>query len=85
MSTAPEEEIVRLAVATNSTEAHLMEQMLRAEGIRCQVVGDYLEAGIGDVSGLQPEIWVYRSDLERAAALIAPQPHAPDADDETEE
>jgi hypothetical protein len=85
MSTAPGEEIVRLATAANGAQAHLWEQMLRAEGIRCQVVGDYLEAGIGDTPGLQPEIWVYRSDLERAAEVINP-PHAPpEPGDEDEE
>ena len=85
MSTAPQEEIVRLATATNAAEAHLWEQRLRAEGIRCQVVGDYLEAGFGDAPGLQPEVWVYRSDLERAAELIKPHPTPPDAEDEDEE
>jgi hypothetical protein len=85
MSTAPQEEIVRLATATNPTEAHLWEQMLRAEGIRCQVVGDYLEAGFGDAPGLQPEVWVYRSDLERASELIKPHPAPPDAEDQDEE
>jgi hypothetical protein len=82
MSTGHEDDIVRLATASNGAEAHLWEQILRAEGIRCQVVGDYLETGIGDVPGLQPEVWVHRSDLQRAAELIRPRPAPPEPEDE---
>ena len=53
MSANPSDDIVRLATALNSAEAHLYEQALRQAGVRCKVVGDYLEAGFGDIPGLQ--------------------------------
>ena len=64
------DEIVRLAHALNPAEAHIWEQALRDAGIRCKVVGDYLDAGLGDISGIRPEIWVHRDDLERAQKTL---------------
>jgi hypothetical protein len=70
MSTGPDDEIIRLATAPNPAIAHIWEQALRAEGIRCKVVGDYLDAGVGDISGLLPEIWVHREDVPRAEIIL---------------
>ena len=68
------EDIVRLARASNQAEAYLWQQSLEEEGIACKVVGDMLEAGLVDAPGIRPEVWVHRSDLERAAAFL--QAHA---------
>jgi hypothetical protein len=65
------DDVVHLASAANPTEAHLWQQVLQAEGVRCQAVGDYLDAGIGDLPGLRAEVWVQRKDLERARAILA--------------
>jgi hypothetical protein len=70
MSFEPNEEIVRLATATNPAQAHIWEQALLDADIRCQVVGDYLDAGIGDVPGMQAELWVRKEDLARAEEII---------------
>jgi hypothetical protein len=70
MAVEQPDEVVRLASARNSFEAHEWEQALREENIYCKVVGDYLEAGIGDISGLLPEIWVRREDLARAEEVL---------------
>ena len=70
MSTEPSDDIVRLTTAENPAEAHILEQALRAEGIRCKVVGDYLDASFGDLPGLKPEIWVHREDVERAQSVL---------------
>jgi hypothetical protein len=70
MSTDPNDEIVRLATAPNPAQAHIWEQALRDAGIKCKVVGDYLNAGIGDVPGIQAEIWVHRGDVERADEVL---------------
>ena len=70
MSTNDADEIVRLVTADNPTEAHIWEQALKAEGIRCKVVGEYLDAGIGDISGVRPEIWVRRGDVARAEEIL---------------
>jgi hypothetical protein len=63
-------EIARLAEAANPFQAHIWQQALQEEGIRCQVVGDYLEAGIGDIPGMGAEVWVEAADLARAEAIL---------------
>jgi hypothetical protein len=70
MSTDDPDEVVRLATAMNPTEAHIWADALKAEGIRCRVVGDYLEASYGDLSGTRPEIWVRRADVPRAEEVL---------------
>jgi hypothetical protein len=65
-----EDEVVRLARAANPVEAHIWEEALLAEGIRCKVVGDFLDAGFGDVPGISPEVWVRRKDLARAEEVL---------------
>jgi hypothetical protein len=70
MATEHDDDIVHLATARNPFQAHAWEQALRQEGISCKVVGDYLDAGIGDISGFLPEIWVRRDDRTRAEKLL---------------
>jgi hypothetical protein len=77
-------DVVRLTTAANPVEAHILEQALLAEGIRCRVVGDYLGAGFGDVPGVRPEVWVHRDDLAAAEAVLEAGAHKA-AEDETNE
>jgi hypothetical protein len=63
-------DVVRLATAANPVEAHIFEQALKDEGIRCKVVGEFLDAGVGDIPGLNAEIWVHREDLSRATEIL---------------
>ena len=51
---------------------------------RSQVVGDYLEAGIGNITGLTAELWVHRDDLARAEEILRKRQVAPD-DEESED
>jgi hypothetical protein len=71
----PNDEVVTLTQAANPVQAYIWENALRDEGIRCQVVGDYLDAGIGDISGVQPEIWVKRQDVTQAQAVLERHSH----------
>ncbi len=64
------DDIVRLATATNPPEAHIWEQALKEAGIPCRVVGDFLDAGLGDIPGMRAEIWVHRDDLARAEEVL---------------
>jgi hypothetical protein len=66
----PARDLVRLAVAANPFQAHIWQQALQGEGIPCQVLGDYLDAGIGDIPGIGAEVWVETTDLERAEAIL---------------
>ena len=70
MSTDHSDDIVRLVTAPNPVDAHIWQQALDTEGIQCHVVGDFLDAGIGDIPGFKAEIWVHRDDLARAQAVI---------------
>jgi hypothetical protein len=65
-------DLVRLATAVNPFQAHIWQQALQEEGIRSQVLGDYLDAGIGDIPGIEAEIWVEAADLDRAEAILRP-------------
>lgn len=62
--------LVRLAAALNSFQAHLWQQGLEQEGIRCKVLGDFLEASLADLPGSSPEIWVEAADLSRAEEVL---------------
>jgi hypothetical protein len=70
MNSEDPHDVVRLAAAANPFQAHIWQQALEQEGIRCQVLGDYLDAGIGDIPGMKVELWVETVDLARAEAIL---------------
>jgi hypothetical protein len=70
MNTEHPKDVVRLATARNPFGAHAWEQALKEEDIYCKVVGDYLDSGIGDISGVLPEIWVREEDIDRARDVL---------------
>jgi len=54
--------------------------------VRCKVVGDYLDAGLGDIPGMQSELWVHRDDVTRAEEVLrelggAEAPAEPETDE----
>jgi hypothetical protein len=63
-------DVVKLVTAVNPALAHIWQQALIDEGIRCEVVGDFLDAGIGDIPGLRAELWVHRDDKVRAEQIL---------------
>src|SRR5262245_19057645 len=65
------DEIARVGKAGNPQEAQIWRQILEENGIRSQVVGEHLAQLFGAIPPSYPEVWVNRSDLERARALIA--------------
>jgi hypothetical protein len=71
MSSDARDDVVRLAIADNPVQAHIWQQAMEEEGITCQVVGDYLDAGLGNIPGLKAELWVHQEDVERARAVLA--------------
>lgn len=78
-------QLVRLTAAANSVQAHIWQQGLEREGIRCQVLGDYLGSGLGDIPGITAEIWVESADLARAEAILRQHQDRPDAENSAEE
>lgn len=75
MTSQDQHNVVRLAAAANPVQAHIWQQALEQDGIRCQVLGDFLDAGIGDIPGISAELWVEPSDLERAEAILSQHQH----------
>jgi Putative prokaryotic signal transducing protein len=89
MATPARDDIVPLTTASNPAQAHIWQQVLEGEGIQCEVVGDYLDAGIGDIPGMQAELWVHRDDAERALDIlrntkVPREPGSEDADEMSE-
>lgn len=66
----PDVDIIRLVTAPNPALAHIWQQALEAEGIRANVVGDMLDAGIGNIPGANAELWVRRQDVARAEEVL---------------
>lgn len=70
MHSENQSDLVRLAAAANPFQAHIWEHALQGEGIPCQVLGDYLDAGIGDIPGIRAEVWVEAVDRARAEEVL---------------
>jgi hypothetical protein len=86
MFTSSTDDIVRLRTAPNPPIAHIWEQTLAEAGIRSTVVGDYLGAGVGNLPGMQAELWVHRDDVQRAEEVLQQMhPAEPDATPEDAE
>lgn len=78
-------DLVRLTTAANSFQAHIWQQGLEREGIRCQVLGDYLYGGIGDIPGITAEVWVEPADLARAEAILRQHQDRSEVEESTDE
>lgn len=75
MGASTDDRIVRLATASNPQEAALWQQALEAEGIRCRVVGEMLGSfGVVYPGPVQPEIWVFEGDVDRARTVLESRP-----------
>lgn len=70
MNSEDHHDLLRLVTAANPFQAHILQQALEREGIRCQVLGDYLDAGFGDIPGMMAEVWVEAADVTRAEAIL---------------
>src|SRR5262245_47365314 len=77
MATPLDHDVVRVATAPNPAAAHIWQNALEEEGIKAHVVGEFLDVGIGNVPGFQPEIWVRRDDVARAEEIL--RDHQPTA------
>jgi hypothetical protein len=77
-------DLVVVATAVNPAQAHIYQQALEAAGIRCKVVGEYLDAGIGDIPGVEAEVWVRQKDLARAQQILRQGQNRARSDRETE-
>jgi hypothetical protein len=71
------DEIIRLFTDLHPAQAHVWCSALEEEGIPAKVVGDYLDAGFGDIQGVRAELWVPAADAQRAQAII--DAHTPTA------
>jgi hypothetical protein len=78
-------DFVRLTSAPNSFEAGIWQQALQDAGIRCEVLGDYLEAGIGNLPGMSVELWVEAANLTRAQEILREHQNNSDTHDDSSE
>jgi hypothetical protein len=78
------DDYVHLANARNPVEANIWRQALEDEGVSCKVVGDMLEAGIGNVGSVKTEVWVHANQVEQARAFLAAHHGAADESEEDE-
>jgi Putative prokaryotic signal transducing protein len=78
-------DVVKLVTAQNPSQAHIWQNALADAGIRAKVVGDFLEAGFGDMTGAKPEIWVHRDDVARAEEVLRGGEAVSDTDVEEDE
>lgn len=84
MAEKPADNVVCIAKASTPSEAHIWQGALENEGIQCHVVGDYLDGGIGNIPGLQAEIWVHEDEAEKARQIIESHQRGEDEDSEEE-
>jgi hypothetical protein len=63
-------DIVCLLAAVHPGQAHTRRAALEEAGIEAKVVGEYLDAAIGDIPGARAELWVHREDADRALTII---------------
>ena len=70
MNSEDQHELVRLATAANPFQAHIWQQAIPRKGICCQVLSDYLNAGIGDIPGIAVEVWGEPADAAGAATIL---------------
>lgn len=75
MTERDSQDIVCLVTAANPPQAHIWAQALENQGIEARVVGDYLDAGIGDIPGSRAEVWVHREDVARAETVLKSREH----------
>jgi hypothetical protein len=66
-------DVVCLAKALTSPEAHLVQQKLDEAGIDSNVVGDYADVAFGETPPGESEIWVHRKDLAAAERILKQQ------------
>jgi hypothetical protein len=70
------DDVVRVTVAPNETEAEIICGLLRSEGIECSYRQTNVGAGAFDgMPGGSQEVVVPASDLERARQVLAARPN----------
>ena len=68
------EGVVEVYWAADAPQAHLVKTVLKKAGIDARVVGEMLQAALGELPmgpATSPRIWVPRKDEARARAIIA--------------
>ena len=69
MADTHDNEIICVAKARHPMEAHIWRQALEAEGLHCEVVGEYLLSGeVGTPAAT--ELWVHRRNADLARAIL---------------
>ena len=69
-----DENVVEVYWAADAPQAHLVKAVLKKAGIEAQVVGEMLQAAVGNLPwgpSTSPRVWVAKTDEAHARAIIA--------------
>ena len=61
---------VRLASFNNNVQAHMLQDILKDEGIESMLQGEYANQVMSYIRGIGIDILVFEKDLERAQAIL---------------
>src|SRR5690606_17888944 len=69
----PDDRLVRVYTAADAGDAHLVRDLLAAEGVRAVIQGENLSMARGEIPlgpTTAPSVWVREGDVPQARALI---------------
>lgn len=61
---------VRLVSFNDNVQAHMLQDMLRDEGIESMVQGEFTNQVMSYIRGIDVDVLVFEKDLERAKELL---------------
>lgn len=61
---------VRLVSFNDNVQAHMLQDMLRDEGIESMVQGEFTNQVMSYIRGIDVDVLVFEKDLERAQAIL---------------
>lgn len=61
---------VRLTSFYDNVQAHMLQDILKNEGIESMIQGEYTNQVMSYIRGMDVEVLVFEKDLERAQAIL---------------
>ena len=61
---------VRLTSFYDNVQAHILQDILRNEGIESMIQGEFTNQVLSYIRGMDVEVLVFEKDLERAKAIL---------------
>ena len=61
---------IRLTSFNDNVQAHMLQDILRNEGIESMLQGEFTNQVMSYIRGMDVEVLVFENDLERAQAIL---------------